>query len=91
MRLDVDKILSTAEGIFHQIVSAPHLTDQIRIILGLPTIGRTDTEVNQDTEVSPKAECSRSKESSRSNGSDQRVFAPEADEVMYQIGLDMNF
>ncbi|CAH2077013.1 unnamed protein product, partial [Iphiclides podalirius] len=39
MRLEVDKILSTAEGIYHQIVSAPHLTDQIRVIIGLPTVG----------------------------------------------------
>ncbi|XP_045534488.1 TBC1 domain family member 15 isoform X2 [Papilio machaon] len=102
MRLDVDKILSTAEGIYHQIVSAPHLTDQIRVILGLPTIGRSYTEDShsetEEKEASPKAECSRTKETSRSNattngnGTDQRVlFTPEADEVMYQIGLDMNF
>ncbi|CAG4949391.1 unnamed protein product [Colias eurytheme] len=36
MCLDVDKILSTAEGIYHQVISAPHLTDQVRVILGLP-------------------------------------------------------
>ncbi|XP_045494744.1 TBC1 domain family member 15 isoform X1 [Colias croceus] len=35
MCLDVDKILSTAEGIYHQVISAPHLTDQVRVILGL--------------------------------------------------------
>ncbi|CAH0750484.1 unnamed protein product [Diatraea saccharalis] len=39
MCLDVDRILSSAEGIYHQILSAPHLTDQIRVILGLPTVG----------------------------------------------------
>ncbi|XP_026314754.1 TBC1 domain family member 15 isoform X4 [Hyposmocoma kahamanoa] len=39
MSLDVDTILSAAEGIYHQVVSAPHLTDQIRIILGLTPLG----------------------------------------------------
>ncbi|XP_013180346.1 PREDICTED: TBC1 domain family member 15 isoform X2 [Papilio xuthus] len=96
MRLDVDKILSTAEGIYHQIVSAPHLTDQIRVILGLPTIGRSHTEDShsdtEDKEASPKAECSRTNEASRSNtttngnGTNQRVlFAPEADEGYTRI------
>ncbi|CAB3238724.1 unnamed protein product [Arctia plantaginis] len=38
MCLDVDKILSNAEGIYHQLVSSPNLPDQIRVTLGLPTI-----------------------------------------------------
>lgn len=38
MRLDVDLILSTAEAIYHQIIAAPHLTDDIRLILGIPTV-----------------------------------------------------
>lgn len=52
MCLDVDKILSTAEGIYHQVVSAPHLTDQIRIILGLPTLGITTSNQSEDEEAS---------------------------------------
>ncbi|KAJ8721258.1 hypothetical protein PYW07_002033 [Mythimna separata] len=51
MCLDVDKILSTAEGIYHQVVSAPHLTDQIRIILGLPTLGITTSSQSEDEEL----------------------------------------
>lgn len=38
MRLDVDLILSTAEAIYHQIIAASHLTDDVRLILGIPTV-----------------------------------------------------
>ncbi|VVC88126.1 unnamed protein product [Leptidea sinapis] len=75
MCLDVDKILSTAEGIYHQIISAPHLTDQIRIILGIPTVGGR-----------PEPEPSSSEET---NGKTDEQS--DMEEVMYQIGLDMNF
>ncbi|XP_053612479.1 TBC1 domain family member 15 isoform X2 [Plodia interpunctella] len=71
MCLDVDRILSSAEGIYHQIVSAPHLTDQIRVILGLPALGAA--ALGDDT-------------TDKSNGT-----RPDMEEVMYQIGLDMNF
>ncbi|KAG6454619.1 hypothetical protein O3G_MSEX008781 [Manduca sexta] len=43
MSLDVDRILSTAEGIYHQIVSAPHLNDQIRIILGMEPLNMANS------------------------------------------------
>ncbi|XP_068632410.1 TBC1 domain family member 15 isoform X2 [Battus philenor] len=102
MRLDVDKILSTAEGIYHQIISASHLTDQIRVIIGLPTVGGTSQPDDSQSEESPevashsRTEAPQSREATvNGNGTDdkdQRVlFAPEMDEVMYQIGLDMNF
>lgn len=102
MRLDVDKILSTAEGIYHQIVSAPHLTDQIRVIIGLPTVGcPPPTDDHSDDEADETEAPSHSRNgatgaptvngnATEANG--QRVLlAPEMDEVMYQIGLDMNF
>ncbi|XP_022814351.1 TBC1 domain family member 15 isoform X4 [Spodoptera litura] len=57
MCLDVDKILSTAEGIFHQIMSAPHLTDQIRIILGLPPMSTsTSSHSGSDAPTTSKSE-----------------------------------
>ncbi|XP_047530013.1 TBC1 domain family member 15 isoform X2 [Vanessa atalanta] len=53
MCLDVDRILSTAEGIYHQIISAPHLSDQIRIILGIPTVGsRPEPEPEPEPQTS---------------------------------------
>ncbi|XP_075974891.1 TBC1 domain family member 15/17 [Anticarsia gemmatalis] len=83
MCLDVDKILSTAEGIYHQIVSAPHLTDQIRIIIGLPTLN-----ISTSTHSDPEEQASTSQ---RENGTTDNMFGPDREEVMYQIGLDMNF
>ncbi|EFA02210.1 TBC1 domain family member 15 [Tribolium castaneum] len=38
-KLDVAAVLVKAEGIFHQIKEAEHLTDNIRMILGLPLVG----------------------------------------------------
>ncbi|XP_050347297.1 TBC1 domain family member 15 isoform X2 [Nymphalis io] len=53
MCLDVDRILSIAEGIYHQIISAPHLSDQIRIVLGIPTVGsRPEPEPEPEPQTS---------------------------------------
>ncbi|XP_022814348.1 TBC1 domain family member 15 isoform X2 [Spodoptera litura] len=87
MCLDVDKILSTAEGIFHQIMSAPHLTDQIRIILGLPPMSTsTSSHSGSDAPTTSKSETNGTKEDQRTG-----MFGQDMDEVMYQIGLDMSF
>uniref|UniRef100_A0A2A4IWY5 TBC1 domain family member 15 n=1 Tax=Heliothis virescens TaxID=7102 RepID=A0A2A4IWY5_HELVI len=83
MCLDVDKILSTAEGIYHQVVSAPHLTDQIRIILGLPTLN-----ISTSTHSSEEPTTSKVEANGTVNGG---AYTQDMDEVMYQIGLDMNF
>lgn len=80
MSLDVDTILSTAEGIYHQIVSAPHLTDQIRVILGLTPLGGG----------AAPAEEADDGETTTANGTTS-MFGQDMEEVMYQIGLDMNF
>lgn len=34
-------MISKAEGMYHQIVEARHLTDSVRLILGLPILGNT--------------------------------------------------
>lgn len=85
MCLDVDKILSTAEGIYHQIVSAPHLTDQIRTILGLPTLNHSTSTHSESDEPTTSRTSENGTTESRS------MFGQEMEEVMYQIGLDMNF
>lgn len=89
MCLDVDKILSTAEGIYHQVVSAPHLTDQLRMVLGLPTLNVTSSHHSEDDHEPTTSKVT-------SNGTvneDEKtgMFGQDMDEVMYQIGLDMNF
>ncbi|XP_013187321.2 TBC1 domain family member 15 isoform X2 [Amyelois transitella] len=93
MCLDVNKILSSAEGIFHQIVSASHLTDQIRVILGLPTAG---TSALSDSAGGTEGGADGGTEGGTApahgggrpaRGADQRQ---DMEEVMYQIGLDMN-
>ncbi|XP_041987896.1 TBC1 domain family member 15 isoform X2 [Aricia agestis] len=75
MRLDVEKILSTAEGVYHQIVASQTIPDPIRIILGMPTVPGPPTESDADTQ----------------NGNKTEPDNQDTEEVMYQIGLDMNF
>lgn len=95
MCLQVDTILSTAEGIYHQIISTPHLSDQIRIILGIPTVqSRPDLDTDRDpietrpTPSQSQAETSKSQTQIQVNGN---TMTDSMEEVMYQIGLDMNF
>ncbi|KAM3963677.1 TBC1 domain family member 15/17 isoform 2-T2 [Aphomia sociella] len=80
LRIDVDKVLSTAEGIYHQIIAAPHLTDQIRLIIGLPTVGASSSD--GDDEAATNGTNDRD---------DAAASGTDMEEVMYQIGLDMNF
>lgn len=88
MCLQVDKILSAAEGIYHQIISTPHLTDQIRIILGIPTVQtRPDPDPDCNTDLD-QPETSNSQIQTKVNGN---TMTDSMEEVMYQIGLDMNF
>lgn len=39
-------MISKAEGIYYQMVEAVHLTDAIRLILGLPILGNSDSSHN---------------------------------------------
>ncbi|XP_063618793.1 TBC1 domain family member 15 isoform X2 [Cydia splendana] len=86
MCLDVDKILSTAEGMYHQIISAHHLTDQIRIILGM-----TPLNVSVSTNSDDEPTTSGANGMEKSENARDPLLNPGMDEVMYQIGLDMNF
>ncbi|XP_026732445.1 TBC1 domain family member 15 isoform X2 [Trichoplusia ni] len=74
MCLDVDKILSTAEGIYHQVVSAPHLTDQIRVILGLPTLN-ISTSTHSESE-----QASTSKVENGTDRNERNMFGQDMDE-----------
>ncbi|GBP79556.1 TBC1 domain family member 15 [Eumeta japonica] len=96
MKLDVDSILSAAEGIYHQIISAPHLTNQIRIILGLPTLSTstntTDSLESENKEIDAAANSSQLSNGNRkAEETEQIYYRPEMEEVMYHIGLDFNF
>lgn len=39
----MEALLVKAEGIFHQIKEAQHLTDSVRSIVGLPLVGKEST------------------------------------------------
>ncbi|XP_063359515.1 TBC1 domain family member 15 isoform X2 [Cydia amplana] len=86
MCLDVDKILSTGEGMYHQIISAHHLTDQVRIILGMTPL---NVSVSTNSDDEPTTSGANGMEKCENAG--DPLFTPGMDEVMYQIGLDMNF
>lgn len=45
-------MLNKAEGIFHQIKEAEHLTNEVRLILGLPLV-RSNNLLELSDEISP--------------------------------------
>ncbi|XP_073949842.1 TBC1 domain family member 15/17 [Choristoneura fumiferana] len=79
MCLDVDKILSTAEGIYHQIISAQHLTDQIRVILGMAPLNITRSTSSEEA-------------TSQVNGTEDGlgIFSPGMDEELEYNGLKIS-
>lgn len=83
MCLEVDKVLSSAEGIYHQVMSAPHLSDQIRVVLGHPPMSTSSSTHSSEASEEPAPSTSHQ----------TGLFGQDADadEVTYQIGLDMNF
>ncbi|XP_022123891.2 TBC1 domain family member 15 isoform X1 [Pieris rapae] len=85
MCLDIDKILSTAEGIYHQLISAPHLTDQIRIILGIPTAAN---DPNDGDEESGSEDMGGDEEPGGENVRDQANGKMERD--MEEVTLEYN-
>ncbi|KAG7306117.1 hypothetical protein JYU34_008700 [Plutella xylostella] len=98
MSLDVDHILSSAEGIYHQIKYADHLTDPIRVILGFPVETPQPQPDSDDDELpttsksnSPTANGKSESDVMKGSTNSGSVYGADTEEVMYQIGLDMNF
>ncbi|XP_030028882.2 TBC1 domain family member 15 isoform X1 [Manduca sexta] len=83
MCLDVDRILSTAEGIYHQIVSAPHLNDQIRIILGMEPLNMANSahSDNSDGQEAGTSQTQTNGNETRTNGNEHTgPFGQDIDE-----------
>lgn len=89
MTMDVSKVLCTAEAIYHQITSSNEMTDPIRIILGIEPLNKSTISSNCEETI----EVNGKQDGGPTNGQNGGIFAgdADADEVMYQIGLDMNF
>ncbi|XP_045514752.1 TBC1 domain family member 15 isoform X2 [Pieris brassicae] len=84
MCLDIDKILSTAEGIYHQLMSAPHLTDQIRIILGIPTAANNPNDRNEESESEDLGDEEPGRENARNQANGKM------DRDMEEVTLEYN-
>ncbi|XP_037298077.1 TBC1 domain family member 15 isoform X3 [Manduca sexta] len=88
MCLDVDRILSTAEGIYHQIVSAPHLNDQIRIILGMEPLNMANSahSDNSDGQEAGTSQTQTNGNETRTNGNEHTgPFGQDIDEGYTRI------
>lgn len=46
-------MLNKAEGIFHQIKEAEHLTNEVRLILGLPLVMKSNNFLESADDISP--------------------------------------
>ncbi|KAJ8919514.1 hypothetical protein NQ315_002135 [Exocentrus adspersus] len=86
-KLDMAVMLNKAEGIFHQIKDAEHLTDNIRILLGLPLTGTGPFESHEQSPFDISSELSNG---TKENGSRENVrLSP--DEVTYEKSINSSF
>lgn len=83
--IDVAEMISKAEGIYHQIIAAEHLTDAIRLIIGLPILGKPRSSGSH--EVSP--ELSNDIQELRSSNSDS--VESGADEVCFERAISTSY
>lgn len=81
-------MLNKAEGIFYQIKEADHLTDNVRLILGLPLLGnQTSFESHEQSPFDESAELSNG---AQPYSSLEHVrISP--DEVTYERSLNSSF
>lgn len=74
-------MLSKAEGIYHQITAASHLTDTVRVILGLRPVGDHESTVTSSIE-----------EDSETHTSLENVTVrPDLSEVAFERSIDMSY
>lgn len=87
-KLDMAVMLNKAEGILYQIKEADHLTDSIRLILGLPLLGNQNSfESHEQSPFDDSAEPS--------NGTEPHCSLEHVrispDEVTYERSLNSSF
>lgn len=87
-RLDMAVMLNKAEGIFYQIKEADHLTDNIRLILGLPLLGNQTSFGSH--EQSPFDDSAELNNGAQPYSSLEHVRV-SPDEVTYERSLNSSF
>lgn len=81
-------MLNKAEGIFHQIKEAEHLTNEIRLILGLPIV-LTSNVLELSDEIVPLGN-SNSSNGQRSRSPDEISFGVDS-EVTYERSISNTY
>lgn len=83
--IDLAAMLNKAEGLFHQIKEAEHLTNEVRLILGLPLV-RNNNILESSDEISP------SDISDSTNGQQlEKVLINGDEEVSYERAISNTF
>lgn len=82
--IDLQSMLSKAEGIYHQITAASHLTDSVRVILGLKPVGGSD---NPDSNLTSSVE-----DDSETHNSIENVNCrADLSESAFERSLDLSY
>lgn len=77
-------MLNKAEGLFYQIKEAEHLTNEVRLILGLPFV-RNNNVLESSDEISPL-------ENIDSNNEHERIsINGDTDEVTYERAINNTY
>lgn len=80
-------MLNKAEGLYYQIKEAEHLTNQVRLILGLPVVG-TGSSLDCEDDTSP---FNTSNESNAEHQLCSLVTLGSDSETCYETALGNNF
>lgn len=51
MKINLKECFETAEALYYQIIDSKHLTDEIRIIIGMEPIEKYESDVESDADV----------------------------------------
>lgn len=101
MQIELQYILSKAEGIYHQVIASSQLTDPIKIILGREPLQAAVSDSSDDEDLClPSASTGTSdnnlrKDSLKKTNSETSTngisLQADKDEVSYQKSIDFNY
>lgn len=101
MQIELQYILSKAEGIYHQVIASSQLTDPIKIILGMEPLQAAVSDSSDDEDLCvPSGSMGNSdnnlrKDSLKKTNSETSTngisLQTDKDEVSYQKSIDFNY
>ncbi|GLV33154.1 TBC1 domain family member 15/17 [Carabus blaptoides fortunei] len=87
--IELQWMLSKAEGIYHQITAASHLTDTVRVILGMKAVG--DSVEHHDTSTTTVTSSVDEDSETHSSSLENVTVRPDLSEVAFERSIDLSY